>query len=1184
MALSFSLEGNVFLSEELAEKLQKYLLDGGHNESQGFVKRSLSSSSDEIDVHDSEEPAGVLGWEFSAPEQRTTMENVDASPLWWISHCYMVTYNSMDYVLLVNQQRLVLLARSTADEMQLEIRFLKELDSQLQFAEQDFITCGCLFGLGTHRISETLDCLIVTLGMSNGHIVFFTEKGTLLFFEKFSESDILSVSFDQTEYVQQLTVVSITDFFAVDPVSMHSTLLKAKTAIAKGEKSADQLSNTLELDVDRLKPEKGNHGLRYVLFTGIHRQSAFEQYSTASMTSFNETISSTTPPQYFTYMYTSDRVFSTFAWTTESDKKRIWSEAVKYGKSFVPHLGIRDMLGISSTRRKKTVISQNAHVITTRGTLGDSRLAVTVATEVIRGLIAVVDHIARVVLIDVPNRQIIRIWKGYRDAAVAWVTSTNGNQTALFLSIFAPRRALLEVWNVQSGVRVGALHVDAAGVLLDGGLAPVLCGSQNARYERNAFFVDSQGRFSQLVVPFHLSMLCRTSQDQHDQLLLSKLSFPPNMKSFMDIYSSLRMQKSKRELILSVLPYISEYSSLQKLLNDIPKTEDGGPVEELLSSIQRQMSVYNKLIEYSNLEETVMDVWESHFNQDVKEVLKTHCFMGEEVHLSSMTIGEFFTIIDCKSTNCFLWERNYSDAELLRFGEFVFAPVLSGKIGIQEFEETVLANLPFDKEGFSDLLCFVFTKSKSRMGEVGFGGLCEFLAHAEQRSPDTLEKCEKMALESYDISRALLLFAACSIIRRKLSKSKKPVTKEDSEEDILMSGDDWEAVDPSAENADCIILVMHAAFLAGRLKQTISFAKLVNCARGFFREQVAEFVAREKWDANQLEERMSRLDIIEQLRSLLPNTLSPKLIRCDIAWELMSQWYKDTSKNFDNFELAMRYVEVVDDARLRHGVLVLIWQNFVLERFKATILLIEKTGRAPKERESRQQLQIPEVRVVDFLSRCYEMLKMLLDDVRDAPPPSYIQRDHLIEIVQSRPPACLQSTGFSRDSLVELAIRQSLVNYHLVLHHYHLAIAAAVQLSAGLRNHILRVLFCPIGQRAFFIPLDSHPLIPLDRVDDTIMERRHQFIAKIAEQGTDVDRKLVRILSCEWNLTVDTIQATQVLCLLRAGQDSAASREMAGVVHTDEFIQTMTRLLAARALRLAEEQKTVLTSAHLRCM
>ncbi|KAK5972994.1 hypothetical protein GCK32_015593 [Trichostrongylus colubriformis] len=222
-----------------------------------------------------------------------------------------------------------------------------------------------------------------------------------------------------------------------------------------------------------------------------------------------------------------------------------------------------------------------------------------------------------------------------------------------------------------------------------------------------------------------------------------------------------------------------------------------------------------------------------------------------------------------------------------------------------------------------------------------------------------------------------------------------------------------------------------------------------------------------------------------------------------------------------------------------------------------------------------------DIRVVEFLSRCHELLKMLMDDVRDSPPPSLIQQDHLIEVAQAHPPASLQLTGTSRDSLVELAIRQQLVNYHLVLHHYHLAVAAAVQLSIGLRSHILRVLFCPIGQRAFFLPLDSHPLIPLDRVDDAVVERRHQFLAKVAEQGTDTDRKFARILSCEWNLTVDTIQITQVLCHLRAGQDSAASREISGVTQSAHLIETMSRILAARTLRLAEEEKTVLTGAHL---
>ncbi|VDN31282.1 unnamed protein product [Cylicostephanus goldi] len=239
--------------------------------------------------------------------------------------------------------------------------------------------------------------------MSNGHVVFFTDHGVLLFFEQFAKDDILSLSFVRTDDSQQFTVVTSEDFFAVDPISLHSTLLKAKSAIARREMKAEELSKTLELDVDHMKPEKGANGLRHVLFTGVHQPSAFELYSTASFSSYNETIRSSVPPLYSMYLYTSDRLFSTFAWTTDSDRRKMWAEAVKYGKSFVPHFGLRDMLGFSSKPRKKAAFAQESYTITTRGVLGDSRLAVEIALEASRGLVAVVDHVARVVLIDVSS-------------------------------------------------------------------------------------------------------------------------------------------------------------------------------------------------------------------------------------------------------------------------------------------------------------------------------------------------------------------------------------------------------------------------------------------------------------------------------------------------------------------------------------------------------------------------------------------------------------------------------------------------------------------------------------------------------------------------------------------------------------------------------------------------------------
>ncbi|VDP10409.1 unnamed protein product [Heligmosomoides polygyrus] len=1007
------------------------------------------------------------------------------------------------------------------------------------------ITCGCLFGLGTRRVSETLDCLIVVLGMSNGHVVFFTERGTLLYFEQFSETEILIITFDQTEDIQQLTVVSSVDFFAVDPISLHSTLLKAKAAIAKGESTAEQLSKTLEVDVDRLRAEKGKNGFQHVLFTGVHRQSSYEQYSTASMASYHESISSAAPPPYNTYMYTSGRVFATFAWTTEADRKKIWSEAIKYGKSFVPHFGFRDMLGFSTTPRKRTPVAEASHVVTTRGTLDDSRLAVETALDVSRGLLAVVDHIARVMLIDIVNRQIVRIWKGYRDATVAWVNSSDDKRTALFLAIFAPRRALLEVWNVQSGVRVGAIHVDPAGVLLDGGLASVLCGPHDAQLRREAFFADSQGKLGRLVVPFHLSMLRVTSQDQHDQMLLSKLSSSSSLESFTEVYSSLRMQKSKRELILLMLPLIRDSFKLEEILSNIPKSDAPGPVEELSVFIRRQLKVYNRLCKYINDVAITSDLPETHFNEEVQEVIRKHCDVGDQLFKVSFSASIFVTIDVL---------RNYPDVDLLRFGEFVFGPVLRGQSDVETLIDSVLGDLPFSLEDFALLLCFIFTKSQSRVGITGFASVCEFLTHFEQQQPGILLKGERTALECSNLSRALLLFAACCIVKRKLPKKEENVSKEpvDTEEDLLMSGgDDWEPVDPSTEHADCVILTMHAAFLVSQLRQSTPFAKIISCARAFFREQVASLVAREAWDPSELDEKFSSMENLTELRKLLPNSLKRSLLCCDIAWELMSLWFRQSAECFDNLALSLTYLYLVDDCRLRHGVVALMWQNFLLERFKAAVLLIEKTGRAPKEREARQQLQMSETRTVEFLTRCHELLKMLMDDVRESPPPSHVQQDHLIEITQSHPPASLLLTGSPRDSLVELAIRQPLVNYHLVLHHYHLAVSAAVQLSSGLRSHILRVLFCPIGQRAFFLPLDSHPLIPLDRVDDAVVERRHQFLAK------------------------------QVLCSLRAGQDSAGSREMSGITQSEHLVQTMARILAARTLRLAEEEKTVLTGAHL---
>lgn len=56
--------------------------------------------------------------------------------------------------------------------------------------------------------------------------------------------------------------------------------------IARGTQTVEQLSDTLELEVERLEPE-GRPAIGAVLATGIIKPTAFDQYVTASADSYN---------------------------------------------------------------------------------------------------------------------------------------------------------------------------------------------------------------------------------------------------------------------------------------------------------------------------------------------------------------------------------------------------------------------------------------------------------------------------------------------------------------------------------------------------------------------------------------------------------------------------------------------------------------------------------------------------------------------------------------------------------------------------------------------------------------------------------------------------------------------------------------------------------------------------------
>lgn len=127
-----------------------------------------------------------------------------------------------------------------------------------------------------------------------------------------------------------------------------------------------------------------------------------------------------------------------------------------------------------------------SRTLTTQAELHDSpRSVVEAAVDPTGTLLATADSLGRVMLMELPDLRVLRMWKGYREAQLGWVEAADrwrgqwdgaapppprervtGTGAGAYLAIFVPRRGVLELWRARFGPRVAALVVGGAARLL----------------------------------------------------------------------------------------------------------------------------------------------------------------------------------------------------------------------------------------------------------------------------------------------------------------------------------------------------------------------------------------------------------------------------------------------------------------------------------------------------------------------------------------------------------------------------------------------------------------------------------------------------------------------------------------------------------------------------------------------
>nr|XP_023663459.1 rab3 GTPase-activating protein non-catalytic subunit isoform X3 [Paramormyrops kingsleyae] len=216
-----------------------------------------------------------------------------------------------------------------------------------------------------------------------------------------------------------------------------------------------------------------------------------------------------------------------------------------------------------------------------------------------------------------------------------------------------------------------------------------------------------------------------------------------------------------------------------------------------------------------------------------------------------------------------------------------------------------------------------------------------------------------------------------------------------------------------------------------------------------------------------------------------PVSLSPDILFAHCCWEYVVQWNKDPEEG-RYLSWAVEHLKLIANPHIQLGISIMMWNTFIVNRFSAAAFLMEKVGKAPKDRLCRRDVGMGDGAMTSFLGSCTQLLQTLVEadaGIEEVPPPEL----------------CVEEVWMGAEgpaSIAELALEQRSVHYPLVQHNCLLASLLHAAMAFGIRVKPLS-LFDSKGRTAFFRDLTSIQLLPSGDMDPSFVSLRQEFLLKV---------------------------------------------------------------------------------------
>uniref|UniRef100_A0A1B6DPT0 Rab3-GAP regulatory subunit N-terminal domain-containing protein n=3 Tax=Clastoptera arizonana TaxID=38151 RepID=A0A1B6DPT0_9HEMI len=416
----------------------------------------------------------------------------------------------------------------------------------------EVITSVLCLPLAATQSSRTALCApdwtCISLGFSSGALRFYTETGSVLLSEIFHEGPVTGLkcqTFTTSKHTfapelsDELHVVYKNVMCSIFGFVLSNTLRTCRNQLARVQANIEETYTPPPLSVLKWNLVEQDNMVDCVI--GLPQcPTSYSHLVTASMCGGFNAWYRPTPPQSSLVIAVGNKPFIGFHYAIEGRNTPILSDVAKAMatklKSTITQAVPGWLLGSKPTTPKldKPLFEPAEPMVCRFGLCDVWRQGTSISISPQRNLSAVPDSLGRVTLVDNSSGLALRMWKGYRDAQCGWITAeeehqnnTERKRNTLFLVIYAPKKAIIEVWALQQGPRVATFMATKHGKLLSSGYSLLGMNSLNKKKTNKSSFqcayLDEEGNLKEITVPFHLALSDKNSKRARDIHLLKKM-------------------------------------------------------------------------------------------------------------------------------------------------------------------------------------------------------------------------------------------------------------------------------------------------------------------------------------------------------------------------------------------------------------------------------------------------------------------------------------------------------------------------------------------------------------------------------------------------------------------------------------------------------------------------------------